>query len=102
MSWVRYLVTDGALALTFPYIILVLPYAYRALDAGLSAIDVNTLAEAAEASARAGGPSSSRSSCRTCKSAILSAAFLSVALVLGEFTLASLFALRQPASGHAS
>ena len=33
--------------LCFAYIILVLPYAYRAIDAGLSAIDVKTLSEAA-------------------------------------------------------
>ena len=47
MSWVRYLTTPGPLGLTFPYIILCLPFAYRALDSGLSAIDVNTLSEAA-------------------------------------------------------
>ena len=33
--------------LFFVYVILALPYAYRALDAGLAAIDVQTLSEAA-------------------------------------------------------
>jgi len=35
------------LTLTFAYTVLVLPYAYRAIDTGLSAIDARTLAEAA-------------------------------------------------------
>ena len=46
-AWVTYFLGDSPLTLTFAYIVLVLPYAYRAIDAGLSAIDVVTLAEAA-------------------------------------------------------
>lgn len=91
MSWVNYLVTNGALALTFPYIVLVLPYCYRALDAGLSAIDVTTLSEAARSLGASWTTVILKVIVPNIKSAVLSAAFLAVAVVLGEFTIASLF-----------
>ena len=43
-AWVTYLLGDSALVLTFAYVVLVLPYSYRAIDAALSSIDVATLA----------------------------------------------------------
>lgn len=89
-SWVYYLVTDGPLSLTFPYIILVLPYCYRALDAGLSSIDVITLSEAARSLGASWFTVITRVIMPNITSAVLSAAFLAVALVLGEFTFASL------------
>jgi putative spermidine/putrescine transport system permease protein len=46
-AWVNYFFGDSPLTLTFAYTILVLPFAYRAVDAGLAAIDLKTLAEAA-------------------------------------------------------
>ncbi len=91
MSWVNYLVTEGALALTFPYIVLVLPYCYRALDSGLSAIDVATLSEAARSLGASWPTVIVKVIVPNIKSAVLSAAFLAVAVVLGEFTIASLF-----------
>ena len=91
MSWVRYLTTSGPLARTFPYIVLVLPYCYRALDAGLAAIDVNTLAEAGRSLGASWYTVIVKVIVPNMRSAILSAAFLAVAVVLGEFTLASLF-----------
>ena len=45
--WVTYLFGESALTLTFVYVVLVLPFAYRALDASLSSIDLQTLSEAA-------------------------------------------------------
>lgn len=89
-KWVNYLVTDGALSLAFPYIILVLPFCYRALDTGLSAIDVNTLSEAARGLGASWFTVVTRIIVPNLLSAILSATFLAVALVLGEFTFASL------------
>ena len=44
--WVSYLFGESPLTLAFVYIVLVLPFAYRAIDAGLGAIDLVTLAEA--------------------------------------------------------
>jgi putative spermidine/putrescine transport system permease protein len=90
MAWVTYLVTEGPLALTFPYVILVLPYCYRALDAGLSSIDVNTLSEAARSLGASWFTVIARVIIPNVKSAVLSAAFLAVAVVLGEYTFASL------------
>lgn len=90
MAWVAYLVTDGALGLVFPYVILVLPYSYRALDAGLSTIDVNTLSEAGRSLGASWFTVITRIIVPNVKSAVLSASFLAVAVVLGEYTFASL------------
>ena len=90
-AWVSYFLGESSLWLSFAYVVLVLPFAYRALDAGLSSIDVKTLAEAAR-SLGAGWPTVMwRIILPNVRTAVLSAAFLSVALVLGEFTIASLF-----------
>lgn len=89
-AWVEYLVTDGPLGLSFAYVILVLPYCYRALDSGLSAIDVNTLSEAGRSLGASWFTVITRIIMPNITSAILSAMFLAVALVIGEFTFASL------------
>jgi len=89
-AWVTYFLGSSSLTLTFAYTILVLPYAYRAIDAGLSAIDVRTLAEAARGLGASWTTVMVRVVLPNIRSAVLSAAFLSVALVLGEFTIASL------------
>jgi putative spermidine/putrescine transport system permease protein len=89
-AWVVYFLGGSSLMLTFAYTILVLPYAYRALDAGLSAIDVRTLAEAARSLGAGWATVMWRVVLPNIRSAVLSAAFLTVTLVLGEFTIASL------------
>ena len=89
-AWVNYFLGGSSLTLTFAYTILVLPYAYRAIDAGLSAIDVRTLAEAARGLGASWFTVMARVVLPNIRSAVLSAAFLTVALVLGEFTIASL------------
>ncbi len=90
-AWVYYLLGSSTLWLGLAYVVLVLPYAYRSIDAGLRAIDVTTLAEAAR-SLGAGWPTVLwRVVLPNLRTAVLSASFLSVALVLGEFTIASLF-----------
>jgi len=90
MAWVGYLVTEGPLGLTFPYVILVLPYCYRALDSGLSSINVITLSEAARSLGASWFTVIVTVIVPNVKSAVLSAAFLAVAVVLGEYTFASL------------
>lgn len=89
-AWVTYFLGGSSLTLTFAYVILVLPFAYRALDAGLAAIDVKTLSEAARSLGAGWGTVLWRVVLPNIRSAVLSAAFLAVALVLGEFTIASL------------
>lgn len=88
--WVTYLLGESALTLAFVYVVLVLPFAYRSIDAALSAIDLGTLSEAAR-SLGAGWPTTIiRVVVPNIWSGILSAAFISVAVVLGEYTVASL------------
>ena len=89
-AWVNYFLGGSSLTLVFAYTVLVLPYAYRAIDAGLSAIDVRTLAEAARSLGAGWTTVMLRVVLPNIRSAVLSAAFLTVALVLGEFTIASL------------
>ncbi|MEO6471586.1 MAG: ABC transporter permease subunit [Aeromicrobium sp.] len=89
-AWVNYFVGDSALSLTFAYTVLVLPYAYRSIDAGLASIDVKTLSEAARSLGSSWFTVMTRIIVPNIGSALLSAAFISVALVLGEFTIASL------------
>lgn len=89
-AWVTYLIGDSALTLTFVYVVLVLPYAYRALDAALSSIDVITLSEAARSLGAGWLTVIVRIVVPNIWSGVLSAAFISVALVIGEYTIASL------------
>ncbi len=93
-AWVNYLsppaLKGSSLVLTFAYIVLVLPYVYRALDAGLQAIDIQTLAEAARSLGAGWGTVIVRVIGPNMSTAILNAAVLCVALVMGEFTVASL------------
>lgn len=86
--WLGENFSDSILTLAFAYVILVLPYSYRALDSGLSAIDVKTLSEAARSLGASWFTVMLRIIVPNMSSAILNAAFLSVALVLGEFTIA--------------
>lgn len=89
-AWVTYFFGDSALTLAFAYTVLVLPYAFRSVDAGLASIDVKTLSEAARGLGASWFTVMTRIVVPNIGSALLSAAFISVALVLGEFTVASL------------
>jgi putative spermidine/putrescine transport system permease protein len=80
------------LTLTFIDIILVLPFAYRAIDSSLRAIDTATLAEASR-SLGAGWPRTIlQVIVPNIRGGVLSASVLAIALVLGEFTISSLLA----------
>lgn len=88
--WLGQTFGTGSPWLSLAYVILVLPYAYRALDVGLKSIKVPTLVEAAR-SLGAGWPTIlGRVIIPNMWAAILSATFICVAVVLGEFTLANL------------
>jgi putative spermidine/putrescine transport system permease protein len=89
-KWVWYYVNSSILSLSFAYLILVLPYTYRSLSAGLSAIDVKTLSEAARSLGASWFTVMWRIIVPNISSALLNGALLSVALVLGEFTFANL------------
>jgi len=89
-QWININVSDSILTLALVYVILVLPFAYRALDLGLSGMDLRTLSEAAR-NLGAGWPTvMARVVVPNMWSAVLNACLLSVAVVLGEFTIANL------------
>ena len=88
--WIEINVSDSILMLAFAYLILVLPYSYRALDAGLAAVDVRTLSEAARSLGAGWGTVVWRVIVPNMSSAVFNACLLCVAVVLGEFTVANL------------
>lgn len=83
--------------LTIAYVALGLPYMYRSVETGLRAIDVRTLTEAAESQGAGIASILFRVILPNIRPAILSGAFLTFAIVIGEFTIASL--LNRPAFG---
>ena len=89
-AWVSYLFGNSPLTLTFAYVILVLPYAYRAIDSALASINAVTLAEAARSLGAGWTTVIVRVVLPNIWAGVTSAAFVSVALVLGEYTFASL------------
>ena len=80
----------SALQLFWVYAVLALPYAYRALAAGLSAVDVKTLSEAARSLGAGWFTVIWRVIVPNMRQAVLNAMLLTGALVLGEFTIAYL------------
>lgn len=84
------LLNTNSIWLAFAYTILVLPYSYRALDAGFGASRITTLVEAARSLGCSWPGVMLRVVIPTVRQAILSACFISVAVVMGEYTIASL------------
>jgi putative spermidine/putrescine transport system permease protein len=72
------------------YVVLAMPYVYRSLDAGLGALDLKTLVEAARSLGSGWVTIIWRVLIPNMRSALLSASVLTLALVFGEFTIASL------------
>ncbi len=80
----------NAWTLSFAYVVLVLPYAYRAIQANLISVDVVTLSEAARTLGAGWGTIITRIIVPNLRRGMLAAAVISVAVVLGEYTIASL------------
>ena len=83
--------------LTAGYATLSLPYMYRAIDTGLRAIDVRSLSEAAQSLGAGWFTVLAKVILPNIIVAILSGAFLTFAIVIGEYVLAAL--LNRPAFG---
>lgn len=98
-SWLPMTGSDRTtdLLLMFSYVALSLPYMYRAVDTGMRAIDVRTLTEAAESLGAKWPTILFFVIFPNVRVAVLSGAFLTFAIVIGEFTMASL--LDRPAFG---
>ncbi len=86
MPWL--LSTSQILALV--YVILALPFTYRSLDAGMRAIDVRTLTEAAQSCGAPAWKTLLFVILPNIRTAMLGGAFLTLAVVMGEFTISSL------------
>jgi putative spermidine/putrescine transport system permease protein len=76
------------------YIVLALPFTYRSLDAGLRSIDLRTLVDASRSLGAGWGTTLRRVLMPNLRTSIVSATFLTVAVVLGEFTIASILLKR--------
>lgn len=90
-------VVSSPIALIAGYVVLSFPYVYRSVDAGLRAIDVRTLTEAAQSLGASWSIILFQVIFPNLRVAILSGVFLTFAIVMGEFTFASL--LSKPAFG---
>lgn len=80
----------GAWTLAFAYGITVLPFAYRSIQASIDAVDMRTLAEAARSLGAGWITVVLKVLAPNLRQGLLAASLISVAVVLGEFTIASL------------
>jgi putative spermidine/putrescine transport system permease protein len=76
--------------LSLEYVVLAMPFAYRAIDAGLRSLDLKTVVEASNSLGAGWTRTLLRVILPNLRTALLSAIVLTVALVLGEYTMASL------------
>lgn len=71
------------------YVVLSLPFVFRAVDNGMAAIDVRSLTEAAQSLGAGWGTIMFKVIIPNLRVAILNSAFLTMATVIGEYTIAS-------------
>lgn len=87
MPW---LLSNWWLILPLVYVILAMPFTYRSLDAGMRAIDVRTLTEAAQSCGAPAWKTLLFVILPNIRTAMLGGAFLTLAIVMGEYTISSL------------
>jgi putative spermidine/putrescine transport system permease protein len=80
------------MVLVAAYVVLSFPYMYRAVDTGLAAIDVRTLTEASQSLGASWTRILFRVIFPNIRTALLSGAFLTLAIVVGEYTIANFLA----------
>lgn len=80
----------GVWTLAFAYGITVLPFAYRAIQASIDAVDLRTLSEASRTLGSGWGTTLLRVIAPNLRPGLLAASLISVAVVLGEYTIASI------------
>ena len=72
------------------YAVLAMPFTYRALDAGLRAIDLRTLVDASRSCGAGWATTTFRVLVPNLRASLLTSAFLTATVVMGEFTMAAL------------
>lgn len=80
----------GTWTLSLAYGVLVLPFVYRAINAELTGMDARVLAEAAQSLGAGWGTVLVRVIAPGLRGSLLAASLLTIAIVLGEFTVSSL------------
>jgi len=78
------------LLLALEYVVLAMPFAYRSIDAGLRSLDLKTIVEASNSLGGGWIATLLRVVLPNLRTALLSATVLTIALVMGEYTMASL------------
>jgi putative spermidine/putrescine transport system permease protein len=76
--------------LAFAYVIQALPFTYRSLDAGMLSVDIVTLTDAAQSVGASWRQTLWHVILPNLRTAMLASAFLTIAVVLGEYTISSL------------
>jgi len=84
------------LILAFLYVMLAMPFVYRSVDAGIRSIDARTLVEAARNLGASWPSVLIRVILPSLRTAVLNAAFLCFALVMGEYTISSILLYTKP------
>jgi putative spermidine/putrescine transport system permease protein len=84
------------LVLTFLYVTLAMPFVFRTVDAGIRSIDTRTLVEAARNLGAGWLTVLLRVLVPSLRTAIVNAAFLCFALVMGEYTISSILLYTKP------
>jgi len=83
------------LLLVAAYVVLSFPYMYRAVDVGLASMDVRVLTEAAQSLGAGWSRILLRVIFPNLRTSLLSGAFLTLAIVIGEYTIANFLARTQ-------
>jgi putative spermidine/putrescine transport system permease protein len=84
--------TGSDIVLVCAYVILSFPYMYRAVDTGLAAIDVRSMTEAAQSLGAGWARILWQVIFPNLRTALISGAFLTLAIVIGEYTIANFLA----------
>jgi putative spermidine/putrescine transport system permease protein len=87
---------DHPLVLAFLYVVLAMPFVFRALDAGIRSVDVRTLVEASRNLGAGWLSVLFRVLLPSLRTAVINAAFLCFALVMGEYTISSILLYIKP------
>lgn len=88
--WISINLTESPITLSAVYAMLILPYTYRSLSAALDAVDIHTLAEAAQTLGASTFRMISGVIMPTIRTGIINGSFIAIALVLGEFTISNI------------
>lgn len=78
------------------YVVMALPFVYRTIDAGLRAIDVRTLTEAARGLGASWWTTITQVLVAGLRTSLVNASFLVFALVMGEYTVSSILLYTKP------